>query len=83
MEEQMIQSVQASEVETLEDRLRRGIELLFDMERRGEYSGEYDQYLHLWFDLLNRYEELHDAEPIVDGLVPSDIDMKGLTTTAA
>jgi hypothetical protein len=82
MEEQMIQSVQASEVETLEDRLRRGIELLFDMERRGEHSGEYDRYLHLWLDLLRRYEELHNGELTVGGRKPSDIGVNGLTTAA-
>jgi hypothetical protein len=82
MEEQMVQSVLPSEVETLEDRLRRGIELLFDMERRGEHSGEYDRYLHLWFDLLHRYEELQTADLTVGGLEPSDIGVKGLTTAA-
>lgn len=78
----MIQSGQAFEVETLEDRLRRGIELLFDMERRGEHSGEYDRYLCLWFDLLHRYEELQNSELTIGGHKSSEIGESELSTAA-
>jgi hypothetical protein len=57
----MIETKPLMEIVFLEDRLYRGMELLFDMERRGELTGEYERYLHLWSDLLDRYEGLNAA----------------------
>lgn len=57
----MIEMKPRAEIVVLEDRLYRGMELLFDLERRGELSGEYERYLHLWSDLLDRYESLNTA----------------------
>lgn len=57
----MIDSRTVSATELLEERLVRGQELLFDMEQRGERSGEYQRYLHLWRELLAQYERLQAA----------------------
>jgi hypothetical protein len=60
-EDMMILNRPETEIQTLEERLNRGMEILFDMERRGERSAEYERYLHLWSDLLTQYEELKAA----------------------
>ena len=57
----MILNRPETEIQTLEERLNRGVEILFDMERRGEQSAEYDRYLQLWSALLSQYEELDAA----------------------
>jgi hypothetical protein len=54
----MIAMSPVTEVESLEERLQRGLDLLFDMERRGDLSSEYHRYLQFWMDLLDRYEAL-------------------------
>ena len=48
-------------VETLEERLARGAQLLFDMEQRGEMGIEYIRWLNGWLDLLHQYERLQAA----------------------
>lgn len=57
----MIQVKPESDVEVLEDRLSRGADLLFDMERRGEIEGEYERYLEHYTLLLREYEQLKAA----------------------
>jgi hypothetical protein len=57
----MIAASPATEVDVLEERLQRGLDLLFDMERRGDLSSEYHRYLQHWMDLLDRYELLSAA----------------------
>jgi hypothetical protein len=54
----MILNRPETEIQTLEERLDRGMEILFDMERRGDHSVEYDRYLRLWSELLIQYEVL-------------------------
>jgi hypothetical protein len=44
--------------ETLEERLSRGAELLFDMEQRGDLGPEYSRWMAAWCELLGEYEEL-------------------------
>lgn len=52
----MIQTpVQTTEV-ALEERLERGAQLLFDMERRGDMGPEYRRWLERWQELLEQYE---------------------------
>jgi len=48
--------VTTAPVELLEERLVRGAELLFDMERRGEMGQQYTEWLHRWESLLVEYE---------------------------
>jgi hypothetical protein len=50
-----------TEIQMLEERLGRGMEILFEMERRGERSKEYERYLDRWSELLDRYEQLSAA----------------------
>ncbi len=57
----MIQVKPESDVEVLEERLSRGAEILFDMERRGECEGEYERYLDHYTLLLGEYEQMQAA----------------------
>lgn len=41
---------------TLEERLRRGAELLLDMEVRGDTGVQYEEWLRGWMELLSRYQ---------------------------
>ena len=41
---------------TLEERLKNGAELLFEMESRGQRSVNYQRWLTAWLELLDRYE---------------------------
>jgi hypothetical protein len=41
---------------TLEERLARGADLLFDMELRGDTGDEYVRWLSRWLELLAQYE---------------------------
>ena len=50
-----------SPVITLEQRLARGVELLFEMEQQGDLGGEYERYLRLWYSLLDQYELMQSA----------------------
>ncbi len=43
----------------LEERLKNGAELLFEMESRGQRSVNYQRWLKAWLELLDRYESLH------------------------
>ncbi|GAC1508501.1 MAG: hypothetical protein NVS2B16_05430 [Chloroflexota bacterium] len=52
----MVMLVTTAPVELLEERLVRGAELLFDMERRGEMGQQYTEWLHRWESLLVEYE---------------------------
>lgn len=54
----MILNRPEAEIQTIEERLGRGMEILFEMERRGERSEEYERYLGRWSELLERYQEL-------------------------
>jgi hypothetical protein len=53
----MIQMLPESPAAMLEQRLERGAELLFDMERRGDVGADYDRFLSHFLDLLQDYEE--------------------------
>ncbi|HEX6506703.1 MAG TPA: hypothetical protein VF221_03635 [Chloroflexota bacterium] len=53
----MIQIRPDTAASILEERLSRGSELLFDMERRGETGPDYDRYLAYFESLLEEYEE--------------------------
>lgn len=44
--------------DTLEERLSKGAELLFDMEQRGDTGTEYGRWMSAWSELLSEYEEL-------------------------
>lgn len=57
----MIELHSASPAAALEDRLTRGLELLFDMEQRGEMDREYRVWLRRWLDILDQYEALDRA----------------------
>ncbi|HEX8918570.1 MAG TPA: hypothetical protein VF898_08710 [Chloroflexota bacterium] len=57
----MIQVDAESDIDTLEARLSKGAELLFDMEQRGETGGEYARWLEYWMRLLEQYEGLQLA----------------------
>jgi hypothetical protein len=57
----MIATSPATDVEMLEERLERGLDLLFDMEQRGDLSHEYQRYLRFWLDLLGQYESVQAA----------------------
>lgn len=46
---------------TLEERLARGVDLLFDMEQRGDFGLEYQRWLSRWIELLEEYEARHAA----------------------
>lgn len=50
-----------TDVETLEQRLHRGAQLLFEMELRGETGADYQRWLLGYVDLLNQYESLYAA----------------------
>lgn len=54
----MIDLRPASRAVILEDRLARGIEVLLDLERRGETGKEYRIWLRRWTELLEEYEAL-------------------------
>lgn len=45
---------------SLEQRLTRGAQLLFDMEQRGETGGDYDVWRERWESMLHQYELQHD-----------------------
>lgn len=45
-----------SPVDVLEERLGRGADLLFDMERRGDLGPQYREWLRRWEALLAEYE---------------------------
>lgn len=49
------------DVETLEQRLHRGAQLLYEMEQRGDMGTEYQRWLVGYVDLLNQYESLYAA----------------------
>jgi hypothetical protein len=68
----MIATSPRTESEALEERLARGMDLLFDMELRGEQSDEYRRYLRFWTQLLAQYEGAGVAvgEPATNGIVP-------------
>lgn len=40
----------------LAERVKQGLELLFDMEQRGETGPEYERWLGHWMSLLDQYE---------------------------
>jgi hypothetical protein len=61
MEDQMMQAVVDAPVDVLEERVRRGAALLFDMEQRGELSAEYHRWFAAWLHLLREYEQLEAA----------------------
>jgi hypothetical protein len=42
---------------TIEDRLQRGADLLFELEQRNETGPEYQRWLNGWLRLLQQYEE--------------------------
>jgi hypothetical protein len=48
-------------VETLEQRLHRGAQLLFEMEQRGDTGTDYQRWLTGYTELLRQYELLHAA----------------------
>ena len=48
-------------VEALEERLERGVEVLFDLEQRGETDADYLRWLTRWTELLREYETLQAA----------------------
>lgn len=56
-----MQTTVGNKEEVLVERLRRGAELLFDMEQRGEMGADYRQWLQRWMDLLAEYENLQAA----------------------
>jgi hypothetical protein len=43
----------------LDERLARGADFLFDLERRGEVDAEYQVWLDRWLEMLAQYEESH------------------------
>ncbi len=45
---------------SLEQRLTRGAQLLFDMEQRGETGRDYDVWKERWESMLRQYELQHD-----------------------
>ena len=57
----MVEISAANEIDVLAERLQRGMDLLFDMESRGDLSSDYERYFSLWSGLLDRYEELQAA----------------------
>jgi hypothetical protein len=57
----VIDALPASPVDVLVDRLNRGVEVLFDLEQRGELGREYARWLQRWLDLLSEYETLQAA----------------------
>lgn len=57
----MIQTVPELKPPSVEERLARGAELLFDMERRGDVGPDYDRYLRYFMTLLDEYEERNAA----------------------
>ena len=65
LEGQMIQvretEVLETDVVTLETRLHRGAQLLFEMEQRGDLGSDYMRWLDGYTDLLRQYESLHAA----------------------
>ena len=44
--------------DVLEERLTRGVEILFEMEQRGDTGDEYGRWFAIWSDLLREYEQL-------------------------
>ena len=50
----MIQGPPASEAHVLEERLQRGMELLFDMEQRGDVGADYERWLSHYKELLGQ-----------------------------
>jgi hypothetical protein len=47
----------------IEDRLERGVALLFELEQRGETDPEYHRWLNGWLSLLQQYEtDVHTGE---------------------
>jgi hypothetical protein len=54
----MIVAVAGTELQTLEDRLARGADLLFDMEQRGDTGLDYARWLEHYEALLAQYEAL-------------------------
>lgn len=54
-------ALQTRAVETLEDRLERGANLLFDLEQRGDTGAEYSLSLRTWIELLQQYERAQAA----------------------
>jgi hypothetical protein len=51
-----VNSIEAPPVPSLEERLTRGAELLFDMEQRGDTGPAYARWLQSWVELLQQYE---------------------------
>lgn len=49
------------DLDTLEHRLQRGAELLFEMEQRGDTGTDYQRWLAGYTDLLRQYETLYAA----------------------
>jgi hypothetical protein len=56
MEGHMPGVIEETRIELVEERLRKGAEILFDMELRGELGAQYDRYLQHFTELLERYE---------------------------
>jgi len=54
-------AVQVPTIDELEERLRNGVQYLFELERRGETNGEYARWLDRWVAMLQQYEELQAA----------------------
>ena len=57
----MIELEAEQAVDMLEQRLRKGADLLFDMELRCEMADEYHRWLAHWSELLGEYEALQAA----------------------
>ena len=47
---------------SLDERLRAGITVLFDMEQRGDTGDEYRRWLQVWLDLLQEYEDQESVQ---------------------
>ncbi len=50
-----------TDVETLEQRLQRGAQLLYEMEQRGDTGADYQRWLVGYVELLTQYESLYAA----------------------
>ena len=56
-----VNQLEAPTVPSLEERLSRGADLLFEMEQRGDRGSEYARWLQHWIELLQQYELLQTA----------------------
>jgi hypothetical protein len=57
----MTSATAGGQVDTLEERLTRGADVLFEMERRGEVGRDYERWLRYWTSLLEQYEALQTS----------------------